>query len=208
MLAFSRPGDIGSGIEPETQENPVSIRFVAPGYLLTILLLCIAFAATARPAHAQQAAPSAPEFTHTDAEEWINSEPLSLSDLRGQVVMLDFWTFDCWNCYRSFPWLKGLEARLADADFTVVGVHTPEFAHERVRANVVAKVGEFELHHPVMIDNDFSYWKAIGNRYWPTFYVIDKRGRVRGRFIGETHAGDRRARAIESLIEELLAEPS
>lgn len=182
------------------------MRRIPPRHFLAALLLSIAFTAATRAADPH--APPAPEFTHADADEWINSEPLSLADLRGQVVMLDFWTFDCWNCYRSFPWLKGLEARLADADFTVIGVHTPEFAHERVRANVVAKVEEFGLHHPVMIDNDFSYWKAMGNRYWPAFYVIDKRGHVRGRFIGETHAGDRRARAIEALIEELLAEPS
>ena len=70
----------------------------------------------------------------------------------------------------------------------------------------MAKVDDFELHHPVMIDNDFSYWKAMHNRYWPAFYLIDKHGHVRARFVGETHIGGPRARAVEAAIEELLAE--
>ena len=88
----------------------------------------------------------------------------------------------------------------------VIGVHTPEFEHERVRANIERKVAEFALDHPVMIDNDFSYWKALGNRYWPTFYLIDKNGRLRARFIGETHSGSRQANRIEAAIASLLAE--
>jgi thiol-disulfide isomerase/thioredoxin len=149
-----------------------------------------------------------PAFTHTDPQDWINSEPLALEDLRGKVVLIDFWTFDCWNCYRSFPWLTSLEQRFSDAPFVVLGVHAPEFSHERRRDNVVGKTREFGLHHPVMIDNDFSFWRAMGNRYWPTFYLLDKQGRVRARFIGETHEGDRNARAVESKIHELLAEPA
>ena len=150
----------------------------------------------------------APEFTHRDAKEWINSAPLSLAELRGKVVFVDFWTFDCWNCYRSFPWLNAMEARLAGEDFLVVGVHTPEFDHEKVRSNIEAKVKEFGLHHPVMIDNDFSYWRAMGNRYWPAFYLIDKRGRVRAAFVGETHEGTPQALKIEAAIRQLLAEPA
>jgi len=77
-----------------------------------------------------------------------------------------------------------------------------------VRANIVGKVHEFEIHHPVMIDNDHSYWRAMGNRYWPAFYLIDKQGRVRAIFVGETHAGDRNATKMEKTIEKLLAEPA
>ena len=150
---------------------------------------------------------AAPEFTHTDPDAWINSAPLKLTELRGKVVLLDFWTFDCWNCYRSFPWLKSLEERYTGQGLTVIGVHTPEFKHERVRENVVRKVAEFGLPHAIMMDNDFSYWKAMGNRYWPAFYLIDKEGRVRSRHIGETHANDANAKTIESQIEQLLAEP-
>ncbi len=149
----------------------------------------------------------APEFTHREAEDWINSPPLSLADLRGKVVLVDFWTFGCWNCYRSFPWLIEMEEHFSDRPFTVVGVHSPEFDHERDRDRVVEKVKEFKLPHPVMIDNDFSYWRMMGNRYWPTYYLIDKRGRVRAMFIGETHAGSERASAVQNAIETLLAEP-
>ena len=150
--------------------------------------------------------PLAPDFTHTHADDWINSKPLRLSDLRGHVVLIDIWTFECWNCYRSFPWLKQVEERFAPDGLTVVGVHSPEFERERHREAVAAKVREFGLHHAVMIDNDFSYWRALGNRYWPTYYLIDKQGRIRHRFIGETHAGDPRAREIEQAIRTLLGE--
>lgn len=149
----------------------------------------------------------APEFTHTQAEDWLNSPPLTLASLRGQVVLLDFWTFGCSNCYRSFPWLNALEQRLHARGLRVIGVHTPEFAHERLRAGVKYKVQQFELRHPVMLDNDSSYWKALGNRYWPAFYLIDKRGRLREHYAGETHAGDSQARRIEAAILALLAEP-
>lgn len=150
----------------------------------------------------------APEFTHGDKEDWINSEPLSINDLQGKVVLIDFWTFDCWNCYRSFPWMNAMEHRLAQEDFLIIGVHTPEFAHERIRENIVAKAREFKLHHPIMIDNDSSYWRAMRNRYWPAFYILDKKGAVRAVFFGETHEGDSRAKQIEAGIRDLLAEPS
>ncbi len=148
----------------------------------------------------------APEFTHSDEQDWLNSKPLQLGDMRGQVVLVDFWTFDCWNCYRSFPWLNDLEKRLASDDFRIIGVHTPEFEHEKLRGNIVAKIEEFQLKHPVMIDNDFSYWRAMGNRYWPAFYLIDKDGKMAASFFGETHKGDRQAKAIEKAISSLLAE--
>lgn len=149
---------------------------------------------------------AAPEFTHTAAEDWINSEPLRLADLRGKVVFLDFWTFECWNCYRSFPWLRAMEARLEADGLQVIGVHSPEFEREKVRDSIVAKVREFGLTHPVMIDTDFSYWNATGNRVWPAYYAIDRRGKVRAVFAGETHEGDRQAMQIESFLRELLAE--
>jgi thiol-disulfide isomerase/thioredoxin len=152
------------------------------------------------------AAAEAPEFTHGEARDWINSQPLALADFSGRVLLLDVWTFDCWNCYRSIPWLKDLEARLGPKGLALMGVHSPEFAHEKEYDRVAAKVKEFGIRHPVMLDNDFSYWKALGNRYWPAFFVIDKQGRVRGTFVGETHIGDRRAQDVEALVTRLLAE--
>ncbi len=151
-------------------------------------------------------APIAPAFTHGSDADWLNSKPLKWEALRGKVVLIDFWTFDCWNCYRSFPWLKELEAKYEAKGLQVIGVHTPELPQEYVRDNVVAKVAKFDLKHPVMIDNDYSYWNAFGNRYWPAWYLVDKNGRVRGAFAGETHPGDSNARQIESAIDRLLAE--
>ena len=105
-----------------------------------------------------------PEFTHNAPVDWLNSSPIRVESLRGKVVLIDFWTFECWNCYRSFPWLNELEGKFSNREFMVIGVHSPEFARERDRAAVAAKVKEFGLQHPVMIDNDFSYWRAMNNR--------------------------------------------
>ena len=149
---------------------------------------------------------TAPEFTHRSEAEWINSQPLTLAELRGKVVLIDFWTFDCWNCYRSFPWLRTVEERFSARGLQVVGVHTPEFAHEKIRATIERKVKEFKLAHPIMIDNDFSYWRAMKNSVWPAFFILDKQGRVRKVVVGETHVGDSRARLVETEIEKLLAE--
>ncbi len=182
-----------------------------PLFAITLLLLSITIQAKEGQVKDNQSrnnadAQHAPEFTHHSAKEWINSKPLKLADLKGKVVLLDFWTFECWNCYRSFPWLNALEKQFADKDFQVIGIHSPEFKHEHDRKQVEAKVKEFELHHPVMMDNDFSYWKALNNRYWPAYYLVDKKGVIRGKFFGETHQGDRNARAIEKGIKQLLAE--
>lgn len=169
----------------------------------TLLLLCLC--ATAAQATDQR---PLPEFTNADAAGWFNSEPLRVADLRGKVVLVDVWTFGCWNCYRSFPWLNALEKRLAGEDFTVIGIHSPEFDHERDPAKVAAKIDEFMLEHPVMMDNDFGYWRALGNRYWPAYYLVDRRGTIRHLHVGETHEGDPRARRIEEQIRVLLAEES
>jgi thiol-disulfide isomerase/thioredoxin len=149
--------------------------------------------------------PAAPEFPERPASQWINSEPLTLESLRGHVVLLDFWTFECWNCYRSFPWLHELEARFQDQGLRVIGVHTPEFEREKVVASIRAKVQEFGIEHPVMIDSDHAYWNALQNRYWPAWYLIDRQGRIAAVYAGEVHSGDRQAKAIEADIQELLA---
>ncbi len=147
-----------------------------------------------------------PEFTTDDPQDWFNSEPLQGKDLRGKVLLIDVWTFDCWNCYRSFPWLKMLEMDLGDQPFQVIGIHSPEFDHEKEPARVAAKIREFGLQHPVMMDNDFAYWRALNNRYWPAYYLVDKQGVIRHRHVGETHAGDARAVKIEAQIRALLDE--
>lgn len=148
----------------------------------------------------------APEFTQTSPDAWINSPPLTRDVFRGKVTLVDFWTFGCWNCYRSFPWLKALEKRMQTRGFQVIGIHTPEFDHERVRESVVRKAREFGLEHPIMMDNDFAFWNAVNNRYWPAFYLVDKEGKLRHFFVGETHEETSKARSIEAAIEALLAE--
>lgn len=173
--------------------------------VVTVLLVYNSVNGSGR-AVAQPEIKALPEFTYADQAQWINSKPLKVADLRGQVVLLDFWTFECWNCYRSFPWLVDLEKQYQDKGLTVIGIHTPEIEREKVRDSIVAKTKEFNLHHPVMIDNDFLYWRALGNRYWPAFYLVDKKGYVRGYYVGETHKGDKQAVAIAEQIEVLLAE--
>lgn len=174
--------------------------------LLAAASLCMSLAAAAPKPGGASSAPKAPEFTHAAPEDWIGSAPLSLAQLRGKVVLIDVWTFACWNCYRSFPWLNQIGERYAGRGLQIVGVHSPEFDSERPRASVERKIAEYKLRHPVMLDNDFSYWKALGNRYWPAFYLIDREGRIRAQYAGETHTGDAQAQRIEARIETLLAE--
>jgi thiol-disulfide isomerase/thioredoxin len=147
-----------------------------------------------------------PAFTHTAPHEWLNGAPLAVDALRGHVALVHVWAFACVNCYRSMPWLNALEREYRDRGLSVVGVHTPELAQEREPARVAAKVAELGLVHPVMLDADYSYWRALGNEYWPAWYVVDKRGDVRTIVVGEVHAGDRRARAVEGAIDVLLRE--
>lgn len=171
------------------------------------LVLAFALGAmNARGTSGESLARPLPAFTQSSNDAWINAAPLRVEDLRGSVVLVDVWTFECWNCYRSFPWLTALENRLGGKPFRVVGIHSPEFEREKVHASIAAKAAEFGLHHPIMVDNDLAYWRALGNRYWPAYYVVDKSGTIRARFVGETHEGDAQARAIEQQIVALLGE--
>jgi thiol-disulfide isomerase/thioredoxin len=146
----------------------------------------------------------APEFTHSAKTDWINSPPLRLRDLRGQVVLIEFWTFDCYNCRNTLPWLKRIHAEYAARGLKVVSVHTPELPQERDPANVRAAVRELGIEYPVMIDGDFSYWRALNNRYWPAFYLIGRDGRVVETAIGELHTGRGRGDQFEAAIRKLL----
>jgi glutathione peroxidase-family protein len=154
------------------------------------------------------AADGAPAFTHPAAADWINSPPLTWADLRGKVVLIDVWTFECWNCYRSFPWLHGVERRYDAQGLQVIGVHSPEFDAEKVRSSIEVAMKKYDVTFPVMIDSDHSYWNALGNSYWPAFYLVDKQGRIRASFVGETHDGDANSLKIEAAVKALLAEPA
>ena len=119
-----------------------------------------------------------PDFTHTASSDWINSPPLKTSSLRGSVLLIEFWAFDCSNCRNTLPWLETVYAEYAARGLKIVSVHTPELKQEYVPANVRKVVKELGINYPVMIDADYSYWNALGNRYWPAFYLVDGSGRI------------------------------
>ena len=121
-------------------------------------------------------------------ETWINTrdeEPLTLGGLRGRVVLLDFWTYSCINCLRTLPHLKAWDEAYRDAGLTIIGVHSPEFAFERVPENVRSAVRRLGVRYPVALDNDFATWRAYSNQYWPAKYLIDRSGHVRFHHYGE-----------------------
>lgn len=132
---------------------------------------------------------------------WINSEPITLADLRGKVVVVDFWTYSCINCIRTIPFLNEWDERYRKDGLVIIGVHSPEFAFEKVRANVEEAVTDFAIKYPVALDNDFNTWRAYDNRFWPAKYFIDKQGRVR-----HTHFGEGQYMESEAIIRALLAE--
>ncbi len=141
----------------------------------------------------------APEFQGT--QEWINSEPLALDSLRGNVVLIDFWTYTCVNCIRTLPFLREWHDRYADEGLVIVGVHTPEFEFEKIYENVVDATVEDGVVWPVVQDNDFAVWRSYSNRYWPAKYLIDQTGVIR-----YTHFGEGKYAETEERIRELLAE--
>ena len=132
---------------------------------------------------------------------WINSPPLTLAQLRGKVVLIDFWTYSCINCLRTLPHLKSWYATYHDKGLVIIGVHTPEFAFEHVTSNVRAAVKRLGITYPVMQDNRYKTWDNYANQYWPAEYLIDKQGHVR-----HTHFGEGEYDQTESLIRRLLSD--
>lgn len=126
---------------------------------------------------------AAPDFTGIDS--WINTKPLTLRALRGHVVLVDFWTFSCVNCVRTIPHLQALYRAYRGRGFVIVGVHSPEFDFEKVRANVVAAVERLGVGWPVAIDSEMATWNAYHNEYWPAEYLIDQQGRIAYQNFGE-----------------------
>ena len=131
---------------------------------------------------------------------WFNSKPLTLKQLRGKVVLIDFWTYSCINCLRALPHLKAWDAAYRDKGLVVIGVHTPEFAFEYVKSNVSSAVERLGVRYPVMQDNRYKTWDNYANQYWPATYLIDREGHVR-----YTHFGEGEYDHTESLIRQLLA---
>ena len=139
----------------------------------------------------------APEFQ--GIVNWINSEPLTMEQLRGKVVLIDFWTYTCINCIRTFPFLKEWHAKYADKGLVIVGVHAPEFEFEKLTGNVINSANSFGLEYPIAQDNDFVTWNNYSNRFWPAKYLIDSEGVVR-----YTHFGEGDYQSTEDFIRKLL----
>lgn len=143
-------------------------------------------------------APAAPEISNG---LWINSEPLTLKGLQGRVVLIEFWTFACYNCRNTLPYLKKWDTQYRDQGLTIVGVHTPELDFERDIDQLRREVAGLGIKYPVVTDQNYSTWKAYGVEAWPTLFLLDKHGRVRWTHVGEGYYDE-----TEAVIKKLLAE--
>ncbi|MEJ0038153.1 MAG: thioredoxin family protein [Gammaproteobacteria bacterium] len=164
-------------------------------------LLATALGVTSAPLTAA-ALPVEGKLPHLDrATEWLNSPPLSTADLRGKVVLVDFWTYTCINWRRTLPYLRVWAEKYKDQGLVVIGVHTPEFSFEKNAANVRVAAKEQNVDYPIAIDSDYAIWNAFDNHYWPALYFIDPQGRIRHHQFGEGEY-----EKLERVIQQLLAE--
>ncbi len=165
------------------------------------LLIGLAALILSTPASAAGIGRKAPDFT--GAGPWFNTsgKALRLADLRGKVVAVEMWTAGCYNCRNVIPSLRQWDARYREQGLAIVAVHAPEFSHERSEQYVRESVAKLAIRYPVVMDNGFKIWRAYNNVYWPTIYLIDKRGIVRYSHIGEGNYDE-----TESMIRRLLAE--
>ena len=132
---------------------------------------------------------------------WFNSPPLTNAELKGKVVLIDFWTYSCINCLRALPYVKAWDAKYRKDGLVVIGVHAPEFAFERDPANVAKAVRDLGIRYPVALDNQYKLWNALKNQYWPAHYFVDAQGRIR-----YFHHGEGEYEMSERVIRQLLAE--
>ena len=153
------------------------------------------------PIQLAEARAAAPNFV--GISKWFNSAPLSISDLRGKVVLVDFWTYGCYNCVNTLPYVTKLYETYKDKGLVVVGIHTPEFPFERSAGNVQAALKRHGITYPVAQDNDSASWNAWRNQYWPAQYIVDQRGNI-----VFSHAGEGQYEEIERTVRRLLNETS
>ena len=169
--------------------------------------------ATVNGAHAQDESAAQPraasplqlpvegELPSAQATEWLNSRPLTAADLRGKVILIDFWTYSCINWRRTLPYVRAWAEKYKDQGLVVIGVHTPEFDFEKDVANVRRAVKEMTIDYPVAIDNDREVWNGFKNDYWPALYFVDAQGHIRHHRLGE--GGYEQS---ERIIQQLLSE--
>ena len=132
---------------------------------------------------------------------WINSEPLSMEKLRGKVVLLEFWTFGCYNCVNTLPAIKALDAKYRTDGLTIIGIETPELDYEKSFDNLVAAVKKRGIEYPVLTDYDYANWNKYKVEAWPTIFILDKQGRIRYEHIGEG-AYDMQENVVKALLAE------
>jgi len=147
-----------------------------------------------------------PPFDHdlpslSGATGWINTQPLSLTDLRGKVVLVEFWTYTCINWRRTLPYVRAWAKKYKDAGLVVIGVSTPEFSFEKNVANVRQAIKDLKIDFPIAIDDNYAVWRAFNNEYWPALYFIDAQGHIRDHQFGEGNYEQ-----SEMIIQRLLAE--
>src|SRR6201996_9043392 len=135
------------------------------------------------------------------ATGWLNSPPLTATDLRGKIILVNFWTYTCVNWLRQLPYVRAWAGKYADHGLVVIGVHTPEFSFEHNLDNVRRAVQDMAVAYPVAIDNDYAVWSAFDNHYWPALYFADAAGRIR-----HHHFGEGEYQQSEMVIQQLLAE--
>ena len=156
----------------------------------------------AKPAGESEALPvEGPAPSLDGAVEWLNSKPLTTEQLKGKVVVVDFWTYSCINCLRAIPYVRAWAEKYRDHGLVVIGVHAPEFAFERNVDNVKKAIATLGIGYPVAIDNEYKIWRAFENEYWPAHYFIDAKGQIRHHHFGEGDYDE-----SEQVIQQLLAE--
>jgi peroxiredoxin len=169
-----------------------------------VVLVCVGSAMAWRLGYSAAEPQIAPEFPKE--AKWLQSEPLAMSSLRGQVVVVHFWTRACSNCQANYPVYKRWQEQYAGKPLKIIGVHTPEFDYEADPAGVQQTLEKQGLKYAVVIDNHKRIWKSWQNEYWPCIYLVDKRGRVRYHWDGELHLDNVQDRRFAAHIDELLAE--
>ena len=145
-----------------------------------------------------------PELSSIDGYVNTDGKPVTLESLKGKVVLLDIWTYSCINCQRTIPYINDWYEKYKDQGLEVIGLHTPEFAFEKVQANVEKAVKGFNIEYPVVLDNDYSTWNALGNQFWPRKYLIDIDGYIIYDHIGEG-AYEETEKAIQNALKERAA---
>lgn len=189
QLSLASTSDLEQSLVDRMQPKPVETKDDAPSMMM--------MSATAS---SKSGVPEVlPEFT--GVAQWINSKPLTRDELKGNVVLIDFWTYSCINCLRTMPYIRAWADRYKDSGLVVIGVHTPEFAFEKDPGNVQDAVNDLKITYPVALDNDYAIWKSFNNKYWPADYLVDINGKIR-----HHHFGEGKYAETEKHIQELLKE--